>query len=156
MATKSQRQLIIEALQAALQAISGTNYHYPLSSLSQVTVDPGTQILAVNPGDLPIYVIETTPDSVKHYQPAGQLLEIMRVNVHGRQDVDPLDPSQKLAAMENMKADIEVAVNVDLTLGGLVTDMRLLPPAEFVGMGSPITIVTQPIELRSYRAYGAP
>ena len=156
MPSASQRQQAIEALQAALQAISGGNYHYPLSAATQVTVDPGTQILSVQPGDLPIYVIETTPDTVKDYQPAGQLREIVRVNVHARQDVDPFDPSKKLEAMENLKADIEVAVNVDLTLGGLVTDVRLLSPADFVGMGSAITIVTQPIELRLYRAYGAP
>ena len=156
MATTSQRQLIIEALQDKLQAITGSDYHYPLTSAAQVTVDPGMQILGPVLSDLPIYVIETTPDGTKQYLAASQLLEVMRVNIHARHDADPVNPSSKLSVFENLKSDMERALAVDITLGGLAVDVRLFTAAEFVGMGQPIVIVTQPVEIRLYRAYGSP
>ncbi len=156
MATTSQRQLIIEALQAALRAISGGDYHYPLTDASQVTVDPGMQLLGPVLSDLPLYVLETTPDGSKTYQPAKQILEVVRVNIHARYDADPVHPASKLAVFENLKADMERALTVDITLGGLVCDVRLLTAAEFVGMGSPVVIVTQPVEARFSRTYGSP
>lgn len=156
MAAKSQRLQIVEAIRTKLQAISGGNYHYPLVDGSQVTVDPGLHILGEITSDLPVYVIETTPEGTKLYQPMEQLLEIFVINIHARYDADPIDPSSKLAVLENLKADMERALTVDITLGGLAVDVRLQTAADFVGMGSPVVIVTQPVEIRLYRQYGVP
>ena len=76
--------------------------------------------------------------------------------MHARYDSDPMNPASRMSVAENLKADIERAITVDVTLGSLVTDARLLTAAEFIQVGAPPVILTQPIELRLYRAYRSP
>jgi hypothetical protein len=155
---KSQRQRIIEALQDALQAIDGVSglYHYPVAHESQVSIDPTDNVLTVNGADLPFYVIEPTPDGSREFFPAMQLKDEFELNVHARKDCEDGDPVGRVTTWENLVADMEVALTQDVTLGGLVYDVRLGTPRPFVGVGSNIVIVVQPVTVRLHRTYGEP
>lgn len=155
-AAESKRHQVIDAIVAALRAISGAEYHYPLQSAKQVSDDPTTQLLTVNAYDLPKYVVETTPEGTRDFYPGSHMVEFMNLNVQGRYDVKDGDPTARATALENMAHDIEKALTVDVTLGGLVYDTRVMVPRGFVGLGSEIVILVQPVTVRIHRTYGEP
>jgi hypothetical protein len=156
-ATKSVRQRIIEAIQDALQAIDNSGaYHYPVNSPTQVSIDPTDNVLTVNGADLPFYVVEPTPDGSRTFYPAMQLVSEFELNIHARKDSEDGDPSSRVTTWENLAHDIEKALAVDVTLGGLVYDVRVGEPRPFVGVGSNIVVVVNPVTVRLHRTYGEP
>lgn len=159
MPNASTRLQVLQAIQTRLQAISGASYHYPVTVAANVTIDPTVNVLTagIAPGDLPLYVVEPTPEGTRQFWPAMQLVNGFRGTITARKDVtDSDDPAAKATIWENLAADIEVALSADVTLGGLVYDIRLLEPAPFIGVGSPIVVLVQPWEARLHRTYGAP
>lgn len=156
MADNPRRKQIIEALATRLRAITGAEYHYPVSHESQVTVDPTVNLMTSDGYDLPLYQIEPTPDGTKEYYPADQMREFFELNIHSRYDAKDADAAARMTVWENLAHDIEKAVNVDYTFGGLVYDARLGVPRPFVGVGSNMVILIQPISMRLHRTYGAP
>ena len=158
MPAKSQRQRIIEALQTKLRAIDAASglYHYPVAHASQVSIDPTDNVLTVNGAELPFYVIEPTPDGSREFYPAMQIVDQVEFNVQCRKDCEDADPAARATTWENLIADVEVALTQDVTLGGLVYDVRLGTPRPFVGVGSNIVVVVQPVTVRLHRTYGEP
>lgn len=156
MPNKSVRQRIIEAVRDRLRLIAGAAYHYPLTHASQVSIDPTDNILTHNGADLPFYVVEPTPDGGREFFPAMQLVDQLDLNVHVRKDADEGDPAARMTVWENLAADIEVALTQDVTLGGLCYDVRLGTPRPFVGVGSGIVMLVQPVSVRLHRTYGEP
>jgi hypothetical protein len=149
----SARLAAVKALKARLQSI-GVGFHYPIANAKQVTTDPTVNLITgAGLPDLPVYTIDVSPDGNKDYFPGEQLKEELIVNVCGRMDADASDNESKLAVWENMVADLEKVITPDVTLGGLVCDTRLLVPAPFVGVGTNIVIVFQPVRMTIYRAY---
>jgi hypothetical protein len=84
-------------------------------------------------------------------------VEIFRVNIHARHDADATDANAKATVWENLAADLEKALGTpkDVTMGGLTYDTRLLVPLPFVGVGSNVVILVQPVEFRIHRPYGS-
>jgi hypothetical protein len=152
---KSARQKAVDALQARFQGMTDANlYHYPVAASGQVTANPTLSLLTgVGLPDLPVYQLEVSPDGSKEYYPGEQLKEELFVNVYGRMDGDSADQEGRMAVWENMVADLETAICLDVTLGGLVCDTRLLEPAPFVGVGTNIVIVSAAVRMTIYRAY---
>jgi hypothetical protein len=147
---------VLKAMQAVAQGIVGTGYHFPLQTAEQVTIDP-VNVLTATMADGPLYVIEPTPEGTRQFWPAMQLQNAFRGTITGRMDVsDIVDPLARATTWEHLAADLEKAFAVDVTLGGLVYDLRLLEPQPFVGVGSPVVILVQPWEARVHRTYGAP
>jgi hypothetical protein len=158
MAIDPQRQRVIEALATALRTnIAGGDYHFPLADSRQVSVDPTTNLLTWSGYALPMHVIEPTPDAVREFYPAMQIRDEFDLNVTSRMDIaDVADPAARMQTWERLHSDIERALAVDITLGGLVYDVRVLPPRPFVGIGSAIVIVASPVKVSYHRAYGEP
>jgi hypothetical protein len=149
----SNRLAVLKDIQTALRAI-GAGYNYPVASASQVTLDPTVNLITgAGLPDLPAYVVEPTPNGSKEYYPAEQLKEEFVVNVLGRMDADPADPTSKATTWENMAADIEKALELDTTRSGHACDTRLLVPQPFTGVGSNIVIIVQPVRVTMYRKY---
>jgi hypothetical protein len=148
---------VLKAMKAVAQGITGAAYHFPVTNPKSVTLDP-TFNLMVAPGiDLPLYVIEPDPDSTRDFYPAMQVRDVMTGTITGRKDVaDVVDPDARANAWEKMAADLEKAFAVDVTLGGLVYDLRLKTPAPFVGVGTDVVMVVVPWEARMHRTYGEP
>lgn len=154
----STRLQILKAIQALLQGMTGAAYHYPTTVADMVTIDPTVNALTHTAvPDQPLYIVEPTPEGTRTFWPAMQLVNEFRGTITVRKDIsDVVDPLARATVWENLAADIEVALSADVTLGGLVYDVRLLEPAPFVGVGSPVVILVQPWEARLHRTYGAP
>src|SRR5919198_6639264 len=148
------RMKAFNALKAAFQAMSGPAFHFPIASPKQIVDDPAVNLITgAGLPDLPVYVLEVSPDGAKDYYPGEQLKEEFIVNVSGRMDADSANPSAKMTTWEYMHADLETALTPDVTLGGTVVATRLLVPAPFVGVGTNIVILFQPVKMTIYRAY---
>jgi hypothetical protein len=153
----SRRLAVLKAIKAVLEGISGAGYNYPVAAAQHVSTDPTNLLVAAAPGNSPLYVVEPDPNGRRDFHPAMQVVEFVRGTITGRRDVgDVLDPNARAAAWEGMAADVEKALAADVTLGGLLYDLRLMPPQPFVGVGSPIVMVVVPFEARLHRTYGEP
>ena len=131
----STRLRILKNVQGVVQAISvagGYNYTVPDAS---VVLDPTVNILTVQGADLPFVIVEATPDGSVKYYPSEQKLEVLRLNLIARVDVDTSNPLARAEAWEKLAADFEKALVVDHTRGGNAVDTRLGVPAPFVGAG---------------------
>ena len=157
MAGDSLRLRILKAWQTRLQAMSGEAFHYA-ARVGTVSIDPTANLLTgVVPGEGPYWTVEPTPEGSRDYYPADQVRDVMRGTVTVRHDIgDVLDPLQRITVAENLIADLEVAIALDYSLGGLVQDTRLLVPQTLVAVGAPMVLVIQPWECRFWREYGLP
>lgn len=157
MVADSVRLSVLKNLQTTLQGMSDANvYNFPVANAAQVTLDPTTQILTKGFPDLPFYIIEPTPDGDREFYQAEQIVENFRVNIIGRYDADSDDPITKAETWERIAADLETALEADMTRNGLACDTRCLTPQPFTGVGSNVVIVLQPVVIKIYRQYGRP
>lgn len=147
------RLKVLKNLQATLQGMSGAAYHYQVTHPSQVTLDPTVNPLTGVAGSSLLFILEPSPDGDKEYYPASQLTEDFIVNITARVEADAADALSKATAWEKLAADLETVLTVDLERGGEACDTRLLTPAPFVGVGSNIVLVLQPVKMLLYRAY---
>lgn len=149
----SNRLAVLKNIQTTLQGMTGGTYHYPLTVASQVIVDPTVNLLTAPGSEQPIYLLEPTPSGVKEYWPGEQVTEEFIVTITGRKDADASDVAAKMTVWEHMAADIELALQADTTRGGHACDTRLGVPQPFVGVGSSIVLLVQPVRVTIYRAY---
>jgi hypothetical protein len=151
------RQLILLNLQSTLQGMTDADtYHYPVPDPSCVTLDPTRNPLTQNGADLPFYLIEPTPDTRREWFQSEQIADDFSVNIIGRVDADPSDPLGKMKAWEKLAADLEVALEVDMTRNGHACDTRCMPVQPFTGVGSNVVIALVPVVIKIYRRYGRP
>ena len=148
------RLKVLKNLQTTLQGMSGVNYHYQVTHASQVTIDPTVNPLTGAAGSDLLFILEPSPDGDKEYFPASQLTEEFIVNITARVIADSASAAAKAEAWEKLAADLETVLTVDLERAGQACDTRLLTPAPFVGVGSNIVILMQPVVMKLYRAYG--
>jgi hypothetical protein len=152
----SVRLQVLKNLQTTLQGMTGAGYHYPVGDNSQVSLDPTVNMLTRGGPDLPFFLIEPTPDGNREFYPSEQIVENLIVNISARYDAASDDPLSKVTVWENLAADLEVALEADVTRGGLVVDTRCSTPQPFTGVGSNVVILVQPVIMKLYRRYGTP
>lgn len=149
------RLSVLKNVLSTLQGMTGPAYHYAVESASQVTLDP-TNILG---GSLPaplFFLIEPDPGSSRTFYQGEQLVEDFVMVITARNDAGSSDPLAKVTIAENLAADLEVALEADMTRGGFACDTRCDPPGVFIGLGSQVVIVTVKVTCKIYRQYGAP
>lgn len=132
--------------------MTGASYHYPVLDAAEVTLDPTVNPITGIAGTDQLLIVEPAPGS-KTYFPGEQLLEEFIVNLTRRIEADPTVARSKADAWEYVAADLEKCLTADLTRGGFACDTRLLSPAPFVGVGTNIVILFQPVRMTIYRAY---
>ncbi len=152
----SQRLAIRKDLQASLQAMTlAGGYHWDVKPTSVVR-DP-VNLELVSPTETPFFVLGETEPVKREFFPALQLEDQILVMLYGR--VDGFGQDAKDDAFENVIADIEKALNVDIKRGGHASDTRLRQPfASATGLqNQTMVIFAQPIEVRlEMRTYGQP
>lgn len=154
---KSNRQDVLEKIRDVIRGMTDAGvYNFPVRADAQVTTDPTVNVLTAPATGLPLYTVEPQTTGAKEYQPGMHLVEVMLVNVMGRVDTTSVNPDERMQIWEGMAADLERAFAADVTLAGIVYDVRLLVVQPFVGIGSHVVAIVQPIEVRMHRAYGAP
>ena len=137
--------------------MTGASYHLPIPSTASIVDDPTTSIFELAGSELPVYLMEGTPDGDKEFYPGKQLKEHYRVLVTGRYDVAEPVARERQAAGEKMAADVEVAVEGgDLTFGGIVEHAKIGTPQIFFGLGSGVVLMVMPVTATIWRQYGSP
>lgn len=150
-------QLVL-AVQTALEAITvAGGYHYTVpADAVKLDIDAGAEDFLREGGAWPVLAIEVQPDEEWDYGKADQLVAKLRLAIHWFGVSDLTDDASRMQTYFRACADIERALNADLTLGGLATDIRVLrrEPA-YDERGSRVWAEIT-VEIRHYRAYGAP
>lgn len=156
MAFDTQRGAILAAIMGRLRTIRKVNGHHVDVKPSSVVCD-AVNPFTVPPSELPLFVVEISPSS-REYHPANQLDLLTRFVVTGRILVDGTSPARKTEAGENLIGDLERALEGDTTLGGLVSDLRMLEPdGPLMGMGQANNVfVVVELEAHYTREYGLP
>jgi len=153
----SQRLAIRKSVQAALQAMSvAGGYHWDVKP-SSVVRDP-VSLLTVAATETPFFVLGETEPMNRTFFPAMEMEDAILLRLYARVDAPGLEANRKDDAFENLIADIEKALTVDITRGQNAIDTRLhQPEASATGLPNQnMVLVMQPIEIRTHRQYGQP
>jgi hypothetical protein len=146
----------MQNLQAALHLISVANgYHHNVEVIA-VKLDPNHDVEALV-GDQPLrpfLILAFSPD-VYEYFPAEQILLRMPFIIHAVNDSDPTDDDAMAKTYWRLCADVEKAIAVDITRGGLTTDTRILEREMHEPKGQQVWALVKG-EIREHRTYGEP
>ena len=104
----------------------------------------------------PFFIVEVSPNRGIEYFPASQLLELIPIDITAAHDAEPLVATSRLSRFQQLCADIEKAVTVDVTRGGRVVDTLIRDKQMGMMVGGQRVIAVVQLELRLYRTYGAP
>lgn len=144
-------------LQQALQGIAvASGYHFTVAG-SAVKLDPNENIeaLVAPNGPRPFILLEIEPEAWQ-YLPALELRLTQAVRVHWISDSTPTDDTSRLKTYLRGCADVERAIAVDVTRGGLAVDTRIVRrvPERAVD-GAQVWAMVE-LEILLHRTYGAP
>lgn len=144
-------------MQTALRAIATPTYHYDVEA-NAVSIDPNDhiEVLTGQKAWDPFFVIEVPPDREIEYFPAEQLLELVPIDITAAADADVLDPVSRLRTFQRLCQDVETALTVDVTRGGLVSDQRIVNKRMGMMVGEARVIAVIETVARLHRTYGAP
>lgn len=149
---------ILAAYQTALRAIAtGSGYHYDVASAS-VSIDPHDHVEVLTGTKLlrPFFVCDFAPGRQIDYFPAAQMTDVVPIDVTAADDATPLDPADRALRYTNLVADIERALTQDVTLGGLVYDVRIRDSVQAITVGAQRVVAVVHTDARVYRTYGSP
>lgn len=156
------RLQIVLAVQTFLRGIQGTaaGYFHTVRSDS-VTTKMDANLWLLPYSALPYFVVmPSTPESDR-YDPSRVLLIEFPILIVGRMDADPeVTGAEKLTTWERLFADIERALThhpttraVDVTLGGLVTDIRITDRQAGIDVGASPQVHVRVSATARYRRY---
>lgn len=147
---------VLNALAAKLRAMTiAGGYHYDVKPTSVVT--ELVNILTVPETELPFFMVEPTPGGMRDWHPANELEVIFPVLITARVMANGTASDRKFQAGLNLLGDLERALTQDITLGGLLFDLRVQPAEPLVGLGNDNQVLVMPEVLCHYhRTYGVP
>lgn len=160
---------IVRHLQTTLQAVTvAAGFFYTLPSVG-VKFDPNVDIemlVDASQGVRPFCLIQVAPERWE-YTPASQLKLRMPVTVHWLHDahpaedvdqVEPIPPADedRIRLFFRGCADIEQAITVDLSRGGLATDTRITKRTMNPEIDSQLVQAMVDLEILVHRTYGNP
>lgn len=147
---------VVQSLQAALRAIATRDgYHHDIEGVA-VKLDPNQDVETLLGDDQrrPFIVLELQPERVT-YQPAMRVRTVVPATIHAVHESDPTDDDSWLRVYTRLCADVERAIAVDITRGGLAVDTRIAT-FEFHALGGRQVWAMVQLELAMLRAYGSP
>ncbi len=147
---------IVQNLQSALKNISKSGgYHHDIDALA-VKLDPNHDVESLIGEEplLPFLALEYGPQ-VFEYQPASQIITIVPLTIHAVGDSDTEDDDSLMLTYLTLCADVEQAIAVDTTRGGLATDTRIVDRFIHEIAGRRVWAENR-CQIRIYRTYGAP
>lgn len=151
-------QILLD-LQTALRGISvvgGYNYDVLADAVSIDPTDEASGLFLNSLAMQPYLIIEVAQNREITYFPAHQMREVIPIDIWAAKDAEPLVPASRLQTFQRLCADIEQALAVDVTRGGLATDTRVANKQPNYMVGGQRVVVAVQTEIRLYRTYGAP
>jgi hypothetical protein len=148
---------IVQSLQAALQAISVAGGYYFDVVATAVKLDPNQDVedLIAPGGPRPFVVLELKPDTWE-YTPAGQLRLAVKLAVHWVSDSTPTDDASRLQTFFRGCADVERAIALDISRGGLAVDTRITGRTLDLAVDGAQVWAVLDVEILTRRTYGSP
>jgi len=117
---------LVQDLQASLALIAiASGYHFDVGATA-VKLDPNVAVeaLIAPDGPRPFILIEVQPESWEYF-PSGDIKLRMPMTVHWVSDSTPTDDASRMRTYFRGCADVEQAVAVEGSRGGLATDTRV-------------------------------
>lgn len=146
----------IEALAARLKAMTTAGgYHWTVKAAS-VKLDP-ENLLALPETEYPAFLVEAS-DNVRDFLPANCLDDEFDVLVTGIVAANGVAVDRKTKAGENLIGDIERTLCVDITLGGLLFDLRVVkadPVLAGIGTQNKVVVMVV-VRCSQHREHGLP
>lgn len=144
---------ILQSIQTALRNISiaGGYFHDVASVAVKLDADAKVEDLIGSSPERPFIILEINTETFDYF-PAEQLRLIMPVTVHFVNDTDPKEDDDLLKSHLRACADVEQALAIDGTRGGLATDTRITSreKREYEGQLLWSQITAQVLENRTY------
>lgn len=149
--------LIVRNLQSALglMQVAG-GYYYDVGDTA-VKLDPNQDVesfIAPN-GPRPFIVIDVQPEEWT-YSPAMVVALVMPVTIHWVNDSDPTDDQSRMRTFFRGCADVERAITVDITRGGLAFDTRMVKRTSNRAVDGSLVWAAIDTTIRINRNYGKP
>lgn len=148
---------IVQDLQTALRSIAvAGGYFYDVASVA-VKLDPDSANDAVRaPGGVrPLILLQVSPER-REYQPAGEVRLVLPVTVNWVQESDATDDDSRMQVFFRGCADVEQAITVDLSRGGLVIDTRIVQCVNNDDLEGSQVWAQIEVEIAMFRQYGRP
>jgi hypothetical protein len=150
---------LIQSIQSALAAIRRADGYTWDVSADRVVLDPVNLFGGV--GDCvrsPFFQVEAEPEGAREFLPAMQLRDVVVASVMGRIDATGSHPDRRAVLGHQLAAEIERALCVDITRGGLASDTRLRKPSIFQAQSvtDQTVVVVVLVDMPTFRTYGAP
>lgn len=151
------RERIIQNVATTLRTINGGTTYFNTVKTGSVVADPNVNIMNVPITELPYIIVEPTASGTRFYQPASLIKNLFQVLITARQDATGIDLDRKMKTWERMYHDIETALLVDRTRGGIAYDTRIDEPAPAADVGpGQMTLLVVPVTIHYIRTFGRP
>ena len=151
---------IVKHLQAAIAAISVASGYFFTIAASAVRVDPNVDIesLVAPGGPRPYAVLEVNSDAEAwdHAEQRGGVLLVFPVVVNWVSDSVPTDDDSRLKTFFRGCADIEQAIAVDRTRGGLASDTTIVRRVQDLTRDGAEVWARVELSIRLRREFGKP
>lgn len=152
----TKRGKAIEAIAVRLRAMTvAGGYHWTVRATS-VKLDP-ENLLVIPETEYPAFLVETSDDT-RDFHPANELEDEFDVLITGIVAANGTEIDRKTKAGENFVGDIEKTLCVDITLGGLLYDLRVVraePVLAGIGTQNKV-IVMVTVRCNQHRQHGLP
>lgn len=158
MPTEPREYRIVRNLQAALAAITvAGGYFYDVTSITVVKLDPDHDVAALKRPNAPrpFLILDVAPETWR-YEPANELKLVLPVMVHWIGESDPTVDEARMQMFYRASADIEQAIAIDLSRGGLAIDTRITRRQLVENVEGPEVWVQVQTEIHLRRTYGQP
>lgn len=147
---------VMQNMQTALKAISKAGgYHHDVASFA-VKLDPNHEVeefIGEEPS-LPFFVLEPQPDEFQYF-PASQVRVRLPFIVHAIHESDTTDDDALQETYFRLCADVEKALAVDITRGGLASLTTILERQIETISGKQVWAMLTG-EVAVHRTYGVP
>lgn len=157
MAESIEYQVLLD-VQSTLQGISvAGGYHFDVDA-DAVSLDPQDHMEIMRPtsGLTPFFVIEVSPNRTIEYFQADQIREIVPIDITCAASTEQTDRLDRIRVFERLCKDVETALAVDVTRGGLVGHHQIENKQMGIMVGSDRVFAIVETTVRLHRTYGAP
>ena len=148
---------IIENLKTAVEGISvAAGFFHDVAALA-VKLDPDHDVaLLIRDTPLrPFFFMTVSISPFKYVEKPNGILLLMNFAIHAVHDTDPTVDDSMLKTYFRLCADIEKAISVDISRGGLATDTKILNGKMHELEGQQVWAEVTG-EIREHRTYGKP
>lgn len=150
--------LSIQDLQTALQGIRENDGYFYGVAASAVKLDPNQAVdeLVVPGGARPFVLIEVRNDTMTFVEKPDGIKHLFELTIHWVSESEPTDDTDRMRVFFRGCADVEKAITVDRSRGGLAFDTLIRRRQLDTGVDGSQVWARVDVDLDIRRTYGVP